>query len=393
MTKENRMKVLRDNLVAQFAIVSFVMMAVLTVSLTTILRIKLDDNIELLRSHSAAMMAGIMINDMDPISISNITGNVHNLQWIVGIAIVGAFVVLFASLVTIVWRGWITINQQRRQLESFNLHLETQVERRTSELQQSNDELRKAFEDLKSTQDQLIQSYKLAAVGELIAGVAHELNNPLGVIWGECDLLLENRLGKTTKEIVTIIHQESGRCIRIVQNLLAFARPSTDAKTEISINASVETVLQLRQHELGLNNIELEVDLEPVLPPSIADRHQIEQVILNLIVNAEQAMTAAHGGGRLLVRTKLKDDQVVIQISDNGPGIPQENLSRIFDPFFTTKEIGKGTGLGLSLCYSIVRDHGGSIRAYSEPAEGATFTIELPIAPATTAIPSNRNSA
>ena len=160
----------------------------------------------------------------------------------------------------------------------------------------------------------------------------------------------------------------------------------------MSINTSVETVLQLRDYELYLKNIELEVDLEPALPPSMADRQQIEQVILNLIVNAEQAMTAARGSGRLEVRTKQEHDRIVIRVSDDGPGIPTENLSRIFDPFFTTKEVGKGTGLGLSLCHSIIQDHGGRINVDSGPAGGATFTVELPVAPAPASIPSNRNS-
>ena len=386
------MKVLRDNLVAQFAVVSFAMMAILAVSLTMMLHTRLDHDIELLRNHGAAMIAGTIIKDTDPISIASITGDVHDLQWITAGAIVSSFVVLFAGLVTIVWRGWRTITQQRLQLQSFNAQLETQVERRTSELQQSNDGLSQALRDLQSTQGQLIQSAKLAAVGELVAGVAHELNNPLGVIWGECELLLDHGLGKTTKETIAMIHQESGRCIRIVQNLLSFARPSTGAKTETSINASVETVLQLRRHALYLSNIELEVDLDPALPPSMADRQQIEQVILNLIVNAEQAMTAAQGGGRLEIRTKQEHNQVVIRVSDDGPGISSENVSRIFDPFFTTKEVGQGTGLGLSLCHSIIRDHGGRISVDSEPAGGATFTVELPVAPASASIPSNRNS-
>lgn len=384
------MNVLRDNLVAQFAIVSFAMMAILASSLIVVLRTSLNHDIDLLRDHGAAMMAGTMIMDTDPFSIASITRRVNNLQWITVGTIAGSFVVLFASLVTIVWRGWRTITRQRLQLEFFNTQLEAQVGKRTSELQQSNDELSQALRDLQSTQGQLIQSAKLAAVGELVAGVAHELNNPLGSIWGECELLLDHRLGKTTREIVSLMHRESGRCIRIVQNLLSFARPSTGVKAEMSINRSVKTVLELRQHELGLKNIELQVDLEPALPPSIADRHQIEQVILNLIVNAEQAMTVAHGGGRLKIRTMQEHNQVVLQVSDDGPGIPKENLSQIFDPFFTTKEVGQGTGLGLSLCHSIIRDHGGRISVESEPGAGATFNVELPVVPATTSAASNQ---
>ena len=339
------------------------------------------------------MMAGAMIQDTDPISIASIAGDVLDLQWVAAGAVVVSFVVLFVTLITIVWRGWRTITNQRLQLESFNVQLEAKVERRTSELQLSSDGLSRALIDLQNAQGQLVQAAKLAAVGELVAGVAHELNNPLGVISGHCELvLLDPDLDETAKEAVALMLEQSGRCIRIVRNLLSFAHPSTDEKIEMSINASVEAVLELRRHQLGLSNIALDVDLEPDLALSIADRQQIEQVILNLVMNAEQAMTTARGGGKLEIRTKQDNDRVLIQVSDDGPGIPDENLGRIFDPFFTTKEVGQGTGLGLSLCHSIIRDHGGQIIVESEPSGGTTFTVDMPAALPTASAPETGNN-
>ena len=386
------MKVLRENLVAQFAVISFATMAILAGSLAILLHGGLSRNIELLRNHGAAMIAGTIIEDTDPMSIARITGAVHDLQWDTIFVVAGSFVILFVILITIVWRGGRTITDQRLQLESFNTHLEAEVERRTSELQRSNNELNQALMDVRSAQDQLIQAAKLAAVGELVAGVAHELNNPLAVISGYCELiLLDQDVDETTKESVKLVHEQSGRCSRIVKNLLSFAHPSTDEKGEMSINASVEMVLQLRRHQLNLSNIELDVDLEPDLAPSIADTQQIEQVILNLVVNAEQAMTAARGGGKLKIRTKQEDNRVLIQVSDDGPGIPSENLRRIFDPFFTTKAVGKGTGLGLSLCHSIIQDHGGHISVESGPVGGTTFTVEMPTAQHTASTPETGN--
>ena len=152
-------------------------------------------------------------------------------------------------------------------------------------------------------------------------------------------------------------------------------------------------MLALRDYKLKLDDIRLEVHLQPDLPRTMLDASSIQQVILNLVVNAEQAMLKAHRGGRLLVSSEQVDDMIWIVVSDNGPGILKEHLSRVFDPFFTTKEVGVGTGLGLSICYGIVRDHGGRIRVSSEPTNGATFTVELPIVSAIAEPPSGREYA
>ena len=240
-------------------------------------------------------------------------------------------------------------------------------------------DLQAAVRALQSTQQQLVQSERLAVVGQIVSGVAHELNNPLSGIWGVSEALAERDLDQTSRAEVTMIRREAERCVRIVQDLLAFARPNVEGKALTSINAAAEAVLQLLRYDLRVNNIEIDVRLQPDLPPVMADSQQIQQVVLNLIVNAEQAMVEARGRGRLLVETRRVGKVIHLLIGDDGPGIPEEALNRVFEPFFTTKEVGKGTGLGLSICYGIILEHGGTIHVESELSKGAMFTVKLPV--------------
>ena len=246
-------------------------------------------------------------------------------------------------------------------------------------LRESEKKAVEALEELKIAQHSLVQAEKLSSVGQLVSGVAHELNNPLAGIRSLSRLVMRRDLDETLKKELAMIHEEAERSVRIVQNLLSFARRHEGAKVYTSINTAIEATLELRRYELRVNNVELEVHLEPTLPPTMADVHEIQQVALNLIVNAEQAMLEAHGEGRLLVKTEQVGSMIRFVVSDNGPGISKENLGKLFDPFFTTKDVGKGTGLGLSICYGIVQEHGGRIWAESEPPNGATFFVELPI--------------
>lgn len=240
-------------------------------------------------------------------------------------------------------------------------------------------ELEEALRTLQETQQQLVQSEKLAAIGQLVAGVAHELNNPLTGVWGTAELVMRRDLDETMREDMEVIHSEAARAVKIVQNLLSFARSHRPEKSYRSMNDALEGVLELRAYEMRVSGIELERELQADLPESWFDFHQMQQVFLNIAVNAEQAMTEAHGGGKLTVRTRKVDGSIQISFTDDGPGIPKENLGRIFDPFFTTKEVGKGTGLGLSICYGIVQEHGGRLLVESEVGKGATFTVEIPM--------------
>ncbi|HYK87368.1 MAG TPA: ATP-binding protein [Acidobacteriota bacterium] len=231
-------------------------------------------------------------------------------------------------------------------------------------------------------QQQLIQSEKLSAIGELISGIAHELNNPLTGVMGYSQLLqLRKDLDDRAKDNLLKINSLALRCQRIVQNLLSFARKQKPERTLCDINEVLERTVELRNYELQVNNIEIVRELDRQLPRTIADAHQLQQVFLNVITNAEQAMLEAHGKGKLTIRTRAenKNQTITVEIGDDGPGIAEAYLSRIFDPFFTTKEVGKGTGLGLSLSYGIIKEHGGDIYARSKAGEGSTFVIEVPI--------------
>jgi two-component system, NtrC family, sensor kinase len=234
----------------------------------------------------------------------------------------------------------------------------------------------------KLLQQQLVQSEKLSAIGQLISGIAHELNNPLTGVMGYSQLLqLRKDLDERAKDSLLKINNLALRCQKIVQNLLSFARKQKPERTLSDINDILEKTVELRVYELQVNNIEISRELDRNLPKTIADAHQLQQVFLNVLTNAEQAMLEAHGKGRLIIRTRTDESKtnIVIEIIDDGPGIPESHLTRIFDPFFTTKEVGKGTGLGLSLSYGMIKEHGGNIYARSNLEDGSTFVIELPI--------------
>ena len=227
---------------------------------------------------------------------------------------------------------------------------------------------------------QLLQAEKMAALGQTISGVAHELNNPLATIltWSE-RLAAADVSADTKRGLETILHQAE-RAARIVRNLLTFARKRHTTRTMVDLNAVVRETLALRAYDQRVSNITTIEALAAGLPQLFADPHQIQQVLLNLVINAEQAMLGAHGRGTLVVRTwhDLDRDLVVLEVSDDGPGVPGDVQSKIFDPFFTTKEVGKGTGLGLTVAYAIVQEHGGEIRVSSSQERGATFIVEVP---------------
>ncbi len=251
--------------------------------------------------------------------------------------------------------------------------------------------LEKAYEELKATHAQLIQSAKLAAVGELAAGVAHELNQPLMVIRGNAQEILEDQrqdLSETLRKDLKQIENQTTRMMRIIDHLRAFARQSSGTFEPLDINALVQSSFTLVTQQLKNHNISIMMNLAEKLPRIWGDATRVEQVLLNLITNARDAMED-RGGGTLTVGTRVLykeqgenrpvSPEVEVTFTDTGSGIPQKYLDKIFDPFFTTKEVGKGTGLGLSIGYSIIKDHGGSIRAESRIGAGTTFIIRFPV--------------
>jgi two-component system NtrC family sensor kinase len=231
---------------------------------------------------------------------------------------------------------------------------------------------------LETAQAQLLQSEKLSAVGEFVAGVAHELNNPLTSVVGFSEMLKTENLNAKGQHYAEMIFKSAQRCQKIVHLLLSFARPQKPERKPVSVNTLVESVLEIVGYPLRTNNIEVVTRLDRELPLVMADGNQIQQVLLNILNNARQAIEAHQPAGRISIVTSVTGDKVRIVIEDNGPGIPKEILPRIFNPFFTTKSIGKGTGLGLSLCYGIIKEHGGYITPMSRTGEGASFTIDLP---------------
>jgi two-component system NtrC family sensor kinase len=226
----------------------------------------------------------------------------------------------------------------------------------------------------------------MASVGQLVSGVAHELNNPLTGVMGFSQLLLSRDLDETARQQVQTIYGEAERAAKIVQNLLSFARRRKPTKEMADVNALLQRVLELRSYDLATRNIQLDMTLDARMPRVWADPDQIQQVLFNVIKNAEQAMSDSGKPGKLTVITRTNGDGVRVTIGDTGPGIPADTARRIFDPFFTTKDVGHGTGLGLTICYSIVDEHGGRIWTENAPpapggsdAGGALFHIDLPV--------------
>jgi two-component system NtrC family sensor kinase len=235
----------------------------------------------------------------------------------------------------------------------------------------------------KLLQQQLIQSEKLSAIGELISGIAHELNNPLTGVMGYSQLLqLRKDLDDRAKENLLKINNLALRCQKIVQNLLSFARKQKPERTLSDINDILEKTVELRSYELQVNNIEISRDLDRNLPKTIADAHQLQQVFLNVTTNAEQAMLEAHGKAPANPNARRHSNaRIVVEVADDGPGIPENYLTRIFDPFFTTKRCGQRTGLGLSLSYGMIKEHWRATLRPQPSWGGSHFVIELPLCP------------
>ncbi len=243
----------------------------------------------------------------------------------------------------------------------------------------------------KQLQEKLIQSEKMAAIGQLISGVTHEVNNPLAVVLGYSEMLLmDESLDGEAKSFVKVIHEEAMRAKEVIHDLLSFARKHEAHKKPVNVNEVVEKTLNLKEYDFKKNNIKVEYEPDPAIPTVMADPNQIQQVLLNLFINAEHSMVTQNGteGSVLTIRTDLLEEQaspdgrkyVRVLVADNGHGVDEKHLNKIFDPFFTTKPEGQGTGLGLSVSYGIIKDHEGHIRVYNNESGGATFEILLPAA-------------
>lgn len=230
----------------------------------------------------------------------------------------------------------------------------------------------------KKLEQQVIQTERLAAMGQMIGGFAHELNNPLTSIMGMTELLRDAETNESTQKRLGILHQEARRAAEIVQNLMYFARPPAPGRSPVNLTELIQRTLHLQAYPLRKSNITVDFLQEATLPAIMADPNQLMQVFLNLILNAEQAIREGREKGTIRIRAGRRPDSVWVTFQDDGPGIAPDILSHIFDPFFTTKRPGRGTGLGLSICKTVLREHGGNIEASTGPDGGAVFTITLP---------------
>ena len=346
------MRLLRENLLVQFSAVSFVVMVALAVVISAVLTTKLGQNIDNLKEHGAAMMAGQMIKPTDEFSIASLTQAVRDLQWITFGAVGTGFVVLYSALVIIVWRGWSTINQQRVTLVGAN-------------------------EELREAQDKLVRTERLAAIGQLSAGVAHELRNPLGGIKNAAfyirDKLQDADLSKSNPmiiEFLDLMDEDIESSNQIITDLMDFARVNPLQLTLTNIETIVDNVLSRMEIK---ENVKVNKQFEPDLPEVSVDSEQLRRALANLIKNADDAMPE---GGELAFTATAPDGVVELQIRDTGEGISEQNLNKIFDPLFTTKT--KGIGMGMPIVGEVIRKHNGTIEVASKPGEGTTFTIRLP---------------
>ena len=266
--------------------------------------------------------------------------------------------------------------------QAFNRMTE-QLELQQQDLRAHLSTLERVNRELERTQNQLIFSEKLASVGRLAAGVAHEIGNPLSAILGYLELLKRHSgLGSEESDLLQRIEKELSRIHRIIRELLDYSRPAREEGEEVLVNEVVSAAVDLVSTQKGFPAIETVLRLDHGLPAVRGSRHQLQQLLVNLILNAVDAMAR---GGRLTILTglhKVGGSEVEIRVEDTGEGIPRENLRRIFDPFFTTREPGQGTGLGLSICSRIVDSMNGRIEVESEPGRGSVFTVILPAGPA-----------
>jgi hypothetical protein len=286
-----------------------------------------------------------------------------------------------------------SLDEKLSTIQALNLGLEKKVEERTADLAKANDELREALDTLTRTKDQLVRSEKLASIGQLVAGIAHELNNPINAVINcvrpleraAAELLdgldPESSGAETAREaaadiqqILRVIASGTDRTKRIVSALGSYSRIDAEDSSRTDVNGALDDALHITAHLTAGHSVERSLGDDVVIR---GWRGQLEQVFVNLIANAAQAFDKKRRG-TICITTSRRDDEVVVEVADDGPGIPADVLPRIFDPFFTTKEVGRGTGLGLAISHDIISRHGGRIEVESEPGEGTTFTVVFP---------------
>ena len=376
------MQYVRNNLLVQFSLFSLVIIGILAATSITILSTRLDHDVELLRHHGAAMMAGTVINPEDPFSIPHLESDIQNLKWLLIGTFAGGLAVLYIALVNIVRNGWMTINLQRTQLILRVQEVEVTTKQLNEEIQE-----RSAIESSRRAMEvRALEQSKLASLGQVATGVAHEINQPLTYIDATIqaireDIELDDLDTPRAHQRLTESHRQVERISSIIDHLRIFGQADDTVTEEVRIDIVLEKSLLLIGERLRLTDIAVDSQVDENLFTIQGNPIQLEQVFLNLLQNAADAFwDDQRSQKQITVHIRSVPDQFEVQVtlSDNGAGIASEHLEKIFEPFFTTKEIGKGTGLGLSIAYGIVRDHDGTITCESELNEGTTFLITLP---------------
>ncbi len=345
-----------------------------------------QEGVEMVGGFARVEFGGLLAGVQIPKTAAYLTGRelLNDLIGVsLGLLIVSALLSLF--LARLITRPIERLSQAAREVGSgrFDVQVESASRDEIGDLgasfNQMTAELKAREEALHQAQAALVQSEKISAFGQISAGIAHEVKNPLAGILGYTQLSLR-KLEKEDplRKNLEIIEKETRRCKTIIENLMKFARQEKALMEPMDLNQAVEDAIVIVAHQLGINEIALEKDLAPQLPQTHGNANQIQQVLMNLMINAQQAMEGQPGVIKITTR-HTDTGHIAVQVSDTGPGIPQEIQSKIFEPFFTTKPAGKGTGLGLSVTYGIIKDHKGEVRLESAPGQGTTFVITLPV--------------
>jgi|GEM_PF-2255644 signal transduction histidine kinase len=368
------MKSLRENLLVQFSVTSFAIIVVIALVISFVISAQLERNIELLTAHGSAMMAGMMIEPSASYSIPSLTNAVGELRLMTFLAMGSGFLFLYLGLVYIVRRGWQTIKRQQTALRQANRRMDA-----------ANSQLKMANDDLRDTQEKLVRSERLAAIGELSAAVAHELRNPLGGLSLGADFvkmkIVSGGFADASPLLVPTLSQMGSDVLRansIITDLLAYARVETIEPSSIDVESLID---QAVSHIELSEDVVVVKEIQKGMRPVYVQVDPIVRATMNVIQNASDAMP---NGGTITIRANNRSDMAHIEISDTGTGIPADLIESIFEPLVSTKT--KGIGLGLPIVREAITRNGGSVVVISEERKGATFTIKLPVALASEAM-------
>ena len=347
-----------ENLLVQFSVLSLVIMTILGIVLSVILTTRVNRNFELVKDYAFAVEG--RAPGTGAVAVPDLDTDLVRLQWTTYVAVGGGFIILYAGLVSIVWRGWRTIKMQQ------------------TDLLETNSDLRAAYDELRQAQERLVRTERLAAIGELSAGMAHDLRNPLGAVKNavyylkgklrDSELAAEN---PKISEFLDIMEEEVDSSNQILADLMEFARVSQPQRTATELESVVDSALARFKVK---DSVDVIKSFDPSIPAVMADRDQLRRAFTNLTQNADEAMA---DGGTLTISGSSNGGFVEVEFRDTGEGIDTRDVPRVMDPLFTTK--AKGIGLGLAIVGTVIERHGGTVKVTSAKGQGTTFTVRVPI--------------